>query len=88
MHSNQRRRSIFAIALAGLAAGAAGCAAATPPAETVTEPSADKHACGGEPGEKHACGSEMKKTNKPADQAAPAPTDTATEHDMSKMPAK
>ncbi len=88
MHTNQHRKSIFAIALAGLAAGAAGCAAATSPAETVTEPSADKHACGGQPGEKHACGGEMKESDKPADEAAPAPTDPASEHDMSKTPAK
>ncbi len=96
MNTNQHRKSIFAIALAGLAAGAAGCAAATPPAETAAEPSADKNGCKGAPGEKHACSAEMKKGEKPGDEAAPATTDTAApeptapaaEHDMNNMPGK
>ena len=62
------------LALAGIAAGLAGCGAAAPPepASPGSEPSGEKAGCKGEVGEKHACNGDMKKGDMKEGDATPS----------------
>lgn len=75
---------LMAVALAGLAAGAAGCGGSSAPASSAAqEPNGEKHGCKTDADGKHACSAEMKQEDMkgaapagepaPADKAAPAP---------------
>jgi hypothetical protein len=64
-----QRRSLVALAVAGLTSGLTACGSSTPPAQAPAagEPAGEKHSCSG----KNGCSGSMKDDEQPSEAAPP-----------------